>query len=449
VETVDTIDEQRIPHERHAPPPSFVQLEAVEMSDVPPRRRAPEREEHAAPDGLHAGVEVETELAEIVVGELPPRASAELLSRLLEMEDVDPSARSQTPQLDESELVRASVTERPTGHTAMPNAGQPNAQHGDRAAAQQSRQSSGQSRQSSGDSVAAPARSDGRGRRAGAGSGPTAAAEFRANFTLGGEASARLRSLAGLAPSARHGVVPLGAEFRASEAVIWLAELAGRAGSVVRDGLRFSASTRAGDASELLREQWALTLQGETAPVGLLSTLAAGERGEATAGARLEREKARAASAGAAAEVPTAPDSASPDFAARAAGPWPSATRAPHTIWESARDINGGARAASEALSPARAHAHQWPEGANTDVSSHLSTDCRSSPAPELPPLLPAQATTEAVLPVAVAATRQGARAEAQGAARLEESTTGDLDLLAEKIKLILDEQARRHGIDV
>lgn len=59
-----------------------------------------------------------------------------------------------------------------------------------------------------------------------------------------------------------------------------------------------------------------------------------------------------------------------------------------------------------------------------------------------LPPLVPPQTSEANELAVAVAVARQGARSESLTEAE-------DLDALAEKIKLILDEQARRHGIDV
>jgi hypothetical protein len=224
----------------------------------------------------------------------------------------------------------------------------------------------------------------------------------------------------------------------------------------VRGSLRLHATTQAEDVSALLREQWALSLRGETAPPGLLAELAAGERGEAMPDARLEREKTRAATArpaGATANAPAAPIFANPDMATLPAEPRTSAMHASQASWASERDTNGNARAtnASEALSQSRAHArgHQRPEGVNTNVPALLSTDVRSLHTPELPPLLPAHVTTEAVLPVAVATARQGARVEAQRAAQLDEPTADDLDALAEKFKLILDEQARRHGIDV
>ncbi|HEV7377136.1 MAG TPA: hypothetical protein VGN95_20635 [Pyrinomonadaceae bacterium] len=62
--------------------------------------------------------------------------------------------------------------------------------------------------------------------------------------------------------------------------------------------------------------------------------------------------------------------------------------------------------------------------------------------APVLPPLVTPQSNETSELPVAVAVARAGERVES-----LPDGE--DLDALAEKIKLILDEQARRHGIDV
>ncbi len=61
---------------------------------------------------------------------------------------------------------------------------------------------------------------------------------------------------------------------------------------------------------------------------------------------------------------------------------------------------------------------------------------------PLLPPLLPPRRAGVQPLPVAAATARQGADEETMMA-------TDDLDVLAAKIKQILDEQARRHGIDV
>jgi hypothetical protein len=61
--------------------------------------------------------------------------------------------------------------------------------------------------------------------------------------------------------------------------------------------------------------------------------------------------------------------------------------------------------------------------------------------APQLPPLIPPQMVGMPVLPIAAATARHGARDE--------ETADEDLDVLADRIKRILDEEARRHGIDV
>ncbi len=62
--------------------------------------------------------------------------------------------------------------------------------------------------------------------------------------------------------------------------------------------------------------------------------------------------------------------------------------------------------------------------------------------ATSLPPVIPPQTLLTPVAPIAAASARQGSRTEAMLA-------EDDLDALAAKIKFILDEQARRHGIDV
>lgn len=61
--------------------------------------------------------------------------------------------------------------------------------------------------------------------------------------------------------------------------------------------------------------------------------------------------------------------------------------------------------------------------------------------APQMPPLIPAPTVDPPTLPFAAIAAQQGAGAEALA--------DEDLEALAAKIKRILDEEARRHGIDV
>lgn len=75
-----------------------------------------------------------------------------------------------------------------------------------------------------------------------------------------------------------------------------------------------------------------------------------------------------------------------------------------------------------------------------------LGSPARIAPpavAPSLPPLLLPQTVSEPPLTVGTATVRQEARQEAVAVAEK------DLSVLATKIKRILDEEARRYGIDV
>jgi hypothetical protein len=81
--------------------------------------------------------------------------------------------------------------------------------------------------------------------------------------------------------------------------------------------------------------------------------------------------------------------------------------------------------------------------GVSTEAMAGASSPNLSAAiAPELPPMLPPPEVGVPILPLATSSVQRGAREEA---AAVEE----DLDALATRIKLILDEQARRHGIDV
>lgn len=82
------------------------------------------------------------------------------------------------------------------------------------------------------------------------------------------------------------------------------------------------------------------------------------------------------------------------------------------------------------------------PDGHGEGKSPSSASIIPANIAPSLPPLLSPRKAGIQLLPVAAATARQGAREEAMIA-------TDDLDVLAAKIKQILDEQARRHGIDV
>lgn len=75
-------------------------------------------------------------------------------------------------------------------------------------------------------------------------------------------------------------------------------------------------------------------------------------------------------------------------------------------------------------------------------AAGELSPNSSPAIAPELPPMLPPPEVGVPILPLATSSVQRGAQEEALAMAE-------DLDALAAKIKFILDEQARRHGIDV
>lgn len=75
-------------------------------------------------------------------------------------------------------------------------------------------------------------------------------------------------------------------------------------------------------------------------------------------------------------------------------------------------------------------------------LAGALSPNSSAALAPELPPMLPPSDIGVPILPLAASSAQHGARGEAV-------AIEDDLDALAAKIKLILDEQARRYGIDV
>jgi hypothetical protein len=84
-------------------------------------------------------------------------------------------------------------------------------------------------------------------------------------------------------------------------------------------------------------------------------------------------------------------------------------------------------------------------ESSITDFQARRSSSNFSPPSvtPSLPPLLPAVSPGSPTLPLASATSRYGAwRGEV-------DAPETDLSLLAAQMKRILDEEARRHGIDV
>lgn len=199
-----------------------------------------------------------------------------------------------------------------------------------------------------------------------------------------------------------------------------------------------------GDAgAQLLNKQVFLTVSGETAPRDLLTRLAGG--GVAASGAArkfAERSGGHQSSAPRASRGDTAqtfPD-AGPNASTTSGGSavLPIQTR---TSLLDAKQLRASATAEDSA------------PGVNTSlmsVNNYLSdaetstTGAAASPvvAESLPPLLPPPLLGMPILPIALATAREGARAESR-------ETAEDLDALAAKIKLILDEEARRHGINL
>jgi hypothetical protein len=92
--------------------------------------------------------------------------------------------------------------------------------------------------------------------------------------------------------------------------------------------------------------------------------------------------------------------------------------------------------------SPA-AHGLEWTEVRDAEGPSAESNLAPATLSPSLPPLLPPASAGSPALPMAAATSRYGAwRGEVDAPEK-------DLSLLAAQMKRILDEEARRHGIDV
>jgi hypothetical protein len=197
--------------------------------------------------------------------------------------------------------------------------------------------------------------------------------------------------------------------------------------------------------ARLLNKQAFLTVDGETAPRDLLTRLAGGsvaasgaarEFAERRGGGGRQSSAPRASRGDTAQTFPDAGPNVSTTGGGSAVLPIQTRTslldakqlRASATSEDSAPGVNTSLMSVNNYLS-----------GAETSL-----TGAGASPvvAESLPPLLPPPLVGMPVLPIALATAREGARDEAREAAE-------DLDALAAKIKLILDEEARRHGIDV
>jgi hypothetical protein len=215
-----------------------------------------------------------------------------------------------------------------------------------------------------------------------------------------------------------HRADPVGAGVQQGRGHRWRNLLAARTVlSLHRAGMSPAAPTRLGES--LITRQLSSPLFGEVAPRELLARLA---------GARVDVSGARrkdAAHQGAAQSPPPRASHDEPPHAHRAARD------------DTTRDDSAAPPAKSRGLEIESAQT-----GSSAKASGLPGEAAAPAPAGSLPPLLPPPLVGMPVLPIALAAAREGARVEAQEA---EE----DLDKLAAKIKFILDEQARRHGIDV
>ncbi len=209
---------------------------------------------------------------------------------------------------------------------------------------------------------------------------------------------------------------------RASEQTarrVWWERLVRRAGRVFHHAdLPPAGPIAQGD--EALARQWSAPIVGKTAPPELLSRLARPAQRDSVAVSSGNQYRAASDSA---------PDSRPPKTTAAGArsygamAPTPSPGRHQGTLLPLEGDDD-----------------RQAPEGARAE-SRLFERIAPPVVAPRLPPLISPELVGMSVPPVAATA-RQGAWAEATAA-------EDDLNALAAKIRRILDEEARRHGIDV
>lgn len=243
------------------------------------------------------------------------------------------------------------------------------------------------------------------------------------------------------APGSRGGRMPLPDVTAAhSRGRQWWGVLAARTSRTLRrSGVLPAATGRTG--AQLLTGQVGLTVKGETAPQELLTRLGGGSvAASGAARPSAERRGVGRRSPAPQGDTPqTFPDAGPNRFTtgggsavlpnqARSPGPGARQLQASATAEASAPGLNTSLMSVNDYLS-----------GAETSLPGVAASPVVVQ---SLPPLLPPPLKGMPVLPIALATAREGAREESR-------ETAEDLDALAAKIKLILDEQARRHGIDV
>lgn len=223
----------------------------------------------------------------------------------------------------------------------------------------------------------------------------------------------------------------------------WWGVLAARTAlSLRRAGVLPAAPGHTG--TQLLTRQGFLNVNGEPAPRDLLTRLAGGSVA-ASGAARQSAERRgdgrqRSAPRPLRGETPqTFPDAGSNVFTT-GGGPavLPDQSRSPGLDSQQLR-VSATAEASAPGVNTSLMSVNNYLSGAETSLPGAAASPVVAE---SLPPLLPPPLVGMPVLPVALATAREGARDESRESAE-------DLDALAAKIKLILDEQARRHGIDV
>ncbi len=270
------------------------------------------------------------------------------------------------------------------------------------------------------------------------------------DVALGGTAQRQTRSFSATGKSSAAVFPPACRESAAQQD--WLNRLGQRAGRIItqkRQDTTGSAKISQDDAqvsgqSPSLQEQWATPLDGMCASLDLLNRLVQENLpgGEGNSGRALPRSSRGQPPSSSEKPRPPPPIEKSDEFSQRS------------DSWDGWRGepASGGNELELKATPPDTARAGSplfAPEPRVNGQVGHGEGETKSSVpiipqnvTPSLPDLLPPQRVGAQPLPVAAGTARRGAREEGPRAA-------DDLDVLAAKIKQILDEQARRHGIDV
>ncbi|MCA1567698.1 MAG: hypothetical protein LC803_19045 [Acidobacteria bacterium] len=215
----------------------------------------------------------------------------------------------------------------------------------------------------------------------------------------------------------------------------WWSVLAARtAHALRRSGVLPVAPEQTG--ATLLTKQLFFTVNGETAPQDLLKRLAGGSGADSGAARRPTEQRSGNSGGG---------------VGRQSFAPRPSRSETPQTFLDAGSNLfttgDGSVALANRSPMPgldAKQHgmsatAEASAPGVNTSLPGAAALPVVAE---SLPPLLPSPSVGMPILPIALATAREGAREESRESAE-------DLDALAAKIKFILDEQARRHGIDV